>query len=126
MLRSKLIHGNSWWRHQMDTFSALLARCAGNSPVPHKGKWRGALMFSLIYAWINDWVNNREAGGHCDVNVMLKGPQTYLASIPDDWFAVSHVIVDKVPSFTRWHPRKWYMDGFSWQLWPKPYFHLGI
>ena len=23
----------SWWRHQMETFSALLALCAGNSPV---------------------------------------------------------------------------------------------
>ena len=23
-----------WWRHQMETFSALLANCAGNSPVP--------------------------------------------------------------------------------------------
>ena len=34
------------------------------SPVnsPHKGQWRGALMFSLICARINDWVNNREAG----------------------------------------------------------------
>ena len=49
------------------------------SPVnfPHKGQWRGPLMFSLIYAWINDWVNNREAGdlrrqhGHYDVIVML-------------------------------------------------------
>ena len=48
------------------------------SPVnfPHKGQWRGALMFSLIYAWMNDWVNNREAGdlrrqhGHYDVIVM--------------------------------------------------------
>ena len=42
----------AWWRHQMETFSALLALCAGNSPVPvnsqHKGQWRGALMFSLI------------------------------------------------------------------------------
>ena len=34
-------------------------------------------MFSLIYAWINDWVNNREAGdlrrhrGHYDVTLML-------------------------------------------------------
>ena len=50
----------------MGTFSALLALCAGNSPVPvnspHKGQSRGALMFSLIYAWINDWINNREAG----------------------------------------------------------------
>ena len=31
------------------------------SPVnsPHKGQWRGALMFTLIYARINGWVNNR-------------------------------------------------------------------
>ena len=34
------------------------------SPVnsPHKGQWRGALMFTLICAQINGWVNNREAG----------------------------------------------------------------
>ena len=29
---------------------------------PHKGQWRGALMFSLICVWINGWENNREAG----------------------------------------------------------------
>ena len=32
-----LIHiytDKTWWRHQMETFSALLAICAGNSPVP--------------------------------------------------------------------------------------------
>ena len=29
---------------------------------PHKGQWRGALMFSLICAWINSWINTREAG----------------------------------------------------------------
>ena len=29
---------------------------------PHKGQWCGALMFSLICAWIYGWVNNREAG----------------------------------------------------------------
>ena len=70
----------SWWRHQMGPFSVLLALCAGNSPFPvnspHNGQWRGALFFSLICVWINDWVNNREAGdlrchrGHYDVNVM--------------------------------------------------------
>ena len=43
---------------------------------PHKGQWRGALMFSLICVWINDWVNNGEAGDmrryriHYDVTVM--------------------------------------------------------
>ena len=65
----------------METFSALLAICAGNSPVrgesPHKGQSRGALMFSLICAWINGWVNNHEAGdlrrhrAHYDVTVMV-------------------------------------------------------
>ena len=25
---------NVWWRHQMETFSVLLAICAGNSPIP--------------------------------------------------------------------------------------------
>ena len=52
------------------------------SPVnsPHKGQWRGALMFSLICAWINDWVNNGRAGdlrrycSHCDVTVMYSRP----------------------------------------------------
>ena len=43
---------------------------------PHKGQWRGTLMFSLICVWINGWVNNREAGdlrhyrAHYDVIVM--------------------------------------------------------
>ena len=47
---------NVWWRHQMETFSALLALCAGNSPVIV------ALVFSLMWAWTNGWVNNRDAG----------------------------------------------------------------
>ena len=42
----------------------------------HKGQWRGALIFSFICAWINGWINNREAGdlrlhrAHFDVIVM--------------------------------------------------------
>ena len=69
----------SWWRHRMEIFPALLALCAEihRWPVnsPHKGQWRGALMFSLICAW-NGWINKREAGdwrrhrAHCDVTVM--------------------------------------------------------
>ena len=40
-------------------------------------EWRGASIFSLICVWINDWVNNGEAGdyrhyrGHYDVTVMI-------------------------------------------------------
>ena len=49
------------------------------SPVisPHKGQWRRVLMLSLIWAWINGWVNNGEAGdlrrhrGRFDVTVMM-------------------------------------------------------
>ena len=65
-----------WWRHQMETFSASAALCAGNSPAPHKGQRRWALIFSLICAWTNGWVNNRDAVdlrrhcAHCDVIVM--------------------------------------------------------
>ena len=63
----------------METFSVLMVisfvRGIHRSPVnsPHKGQWRGALMFSLICAWLNGWVNNREAsdlrrhGAHYDV-----------------------------------------------------------
>ena len=42
-----------------------------------KGQWRGALIFSLICARINGWVNNGDTGdlrrhrAHCDVNVMI-------------------------------------------------------
>ena len=69
----------AWWHHQMETFSALLALCAGNSPVT--GEFLSAasdagLWCSLICGWINGWVNNRNAGdlrrhhAHYDVTVM--------------------------------------------------------
>ena len=80
----------AWWRHQMETFSALLV--TGNhlpwywssllgkflSPLdsPNKGQWRGALVFSLICAWINGRAYNRDADdlrcyrAHYDVTVM--------------------------------------------------------
>ena len=65
----------------METFSALLAISAENSPVlfPAQRPVTRSLMFSLISVWINDWVNNRDAGdlrryhAHYDVIVML-GP----------------------------------------------------
>ena len=55
-------------------FVRRIHRSTVNSP--HKGQWRGALIFSFICVWINGWVNYREAGDlrlyrvHCDVIVM--------------------------------------------------------
>ena len=61
----------------MKTFSALLAICAGNSPVTGEfPAQRLALLFSLICAWINGCVNNSEASdlrryrAYYDVTVM--------------------------------------------------------
>ena len=64
------------WKHFLRYWPFV--RGIHRSPVnsPHKGQWRGALMFTLIFARINGWVNNREAGDlrrnrtHYDVIVM--------------------------------------------------------
>ena len=50
------------WKHSPRYWPFV--RGIHRSPVnsPHKGQWRGALMFSLICIRINGWVNNREAG----------------------------------------------------------------
>ena len=54
----------------------------------HKSQWRGALMVSLTWAWINGWVNNREAGdlrrhqAHYDVIVMKRCAKGWVWWIP--------------------------------------------
>ena len=66
-------HFSRYWH-----FMQVIHRSPVNSP--HKGQSRGALMFSLICAWINTWVNNREASdlrryvAHYDVTVMDPKP----------------------------------------------------
>ena len=65
------------WKHfpRNWPFARGIHRSSVNSP--HKGQWRGAWMFSLIWAWINGWVNSREAGdlrrrrAHYDAIVMI-------------------------------------------------------
>ena len=64
----------------MESFSALLATCAGNSLVPGEFPAQRPVtrsfdaFFDLV--WINGWVNNREAGdlrryrAHYDIIVM--------------------------------------------------------
>ena len=47
----------AWWRHQMETFSASLAICAGNSPAsvefPAQRPVTQSFNFFLICVWIN-------------------------------------------------------------------------
>ena len=83
----------SWWRHEIETFSALLAFCAGTSPVtgkfPAQKQWRGALMFSLICTlhkrlskqsrgwWFE--TPSRSLWRHCNVWVL------YLVTVQHHW-----------------------------------------
>ena len=80
----------------METFSALLAICAGNSPVPGEflAKRPVTRSFDVFFDLrvINGWVNNGEAGdlrryrAHYDVTVML--------------------VLEKVPVVLSWAPLK--------------------
>ena len=85
----------SWWRHQMETFSALVALCAGNSLVtdefpsqrPVARSFDVCLLF--ICALTNGWTKNRDGGDlrlrcvQSDVIVMLvtypgDSPRSYI------------------------------------------------
>ena len=83
------------WKHfpRYWPFERGIHRTPVNSP--HKGQWRGVLMFTLICAWINGWVNNREAGdlrrhrAHYDVTVMTREwyymfPGYHMCKMADD------------------------------------------
>ena len=71
------IHHDITWQHFLcyRSFVRGIYRWPVNSR--HICQWRGALIFSLICAWIHGWVNNREAGdlrrhrAHYNVTVML-------------------------------------------------------
>ena len=64
------------WKHFLRNWSFVRGTHSSPMNSPHKGQWRGALMFSLICSWKRGWVNNGEAGDlrchrtHYDVTVM--------------------------------------------------------
>ena len=82
-----------WWRHQMETFSVYwpFVREIYQSLVdsPHKGQWRGALVFSLICAWTNGWANSRVACDlrrhHAHYNVTVSRPSYVIDKNPYTW-----------------------------------------
>ena len=48
-----------WWRHQMETFSALLALCAGNSPVTGEFPSQRPVRRSFLEVFIDLRLNKR-------------------------------------------------------------------
>ena len=75
------------------------------SPVnsPHKCQWRGALMFSLIYASTNSWANNGDAGDlrrhHSHYNVIVMNGNCYMCLIKHCIFILE---CTQVPETKHW------------------------
>ena len=58
-----LISDNSWWRHQKETFSALLALCLGNSAVADEFPSQRPVTRSFyFFSDLNEWLNNQSWG----------------------------------------------------------------
>ena len=88
------------WEHFLHYWPFVwgIHRSPVNSPL--KSQWCGALLFSLICAWINNrWVNNREAGelrhrrAHYDIIVMF-------VELPWKWMHIISYII------CRWNIRQ--------------------
>ena len=55
----------AWWRHQMETFSALLALCAGNSPVTCECPTQRPVVRSFyvfFHLCVNKWFRTQSWG----------------------------------------------------------------
>ena len=116
----RLHHTGSWWRYQMETFSALLAICAGNSPVTGEFPAQRPVRRSfdvLVCDWLNGWVNNGEAGdlrrhrAHYNVTVMIaeqidKCFKCTLWYIQCYYYATcnGHSSVSHTETCTKWRP----------------------
>ena len=92
---------DSWWRHQMETFSGLLAICAGNSPVPGEFHAQRPVTRSFDFFFdlrLNKWLSKQSWGWrfetlsqpfrrHCNVI-----PHSY-----NSWWAISSFIITVSP-----------------------------
>ena len=116
------------WRHFPRNWPFV--RGIHRSPVncPHKGRWRGALMLSLICARINGRVNNVEAGdlrryrAHCDVIVMgrchtQRSSNVESFSMTSSWIAHNTIQKMVVIEFFFCSRDMGFGTGALWDLW---------
>ena len=84
----------------METFSALLTLCVGNSPVTGEFPTQRPVTrsFDVFYDLYKGWVNDREAGDlrrhrtHYDVIVMCSGLQFLIAiSSQGTWYVLGEI-----------------------------------
>ena len=113
----------SWWRHQMETFSALLDICARNSPVPcdfpaQRPVTRSFDVFfdlrpnkRLSKQWWGWWFEapSSPLSRHCNVHSRWHAPGnlcSWLASSLTAWNATTKqsIINQLIPPWTKWPP----------------------
>ena len=72
----QVYHHDVKWKHFPRYRPFVCGEFTGHRWIPRKGQWRRALLLFFMGAWINGWVNDREAGNlrrqraHYDVTVM--------------------------------------------------------
>ena len=118
----------------MEAFSASLALCAGNSLVtgefPSKRPVTRSFNVFLICAWIDGWVNNREAGdvirsrAHYDVNPWSFPWQAALPAwgfsadcLPGDYNIPRNSFNSLADLHEIWHTWHWWAEAIAHQFW---------
>ena len=103
----------TWWRYQMETFSAILALCEGNhrSPMdsPHKGQWCGTLMCARTNGCTYNW-DAGELRLHCahhDVTLIISGAFIFIGYVHEPTQAQRHKLAHT-------HTHKWTSGGVKW------------
>ena len=85
-----------WWRHQMETFSALLDLGAGNSPVTDEFPPQRPLTWSFdFFLWsVSEQTAEQkiETPVLWDAIVLIMTPMQWIADVVTYWFAVIRVM----------------------------------
>ena len=91
------------WRHFLRHWPFVKGIHRSLVDSPHKGQWRGALIFSLICVWTNGWANNGDAGNlrrhrvNYDLTVMIP-------------FNLFHILLTALDAYGE-HRRTWTSCG---------------
>ena len=99
---------SSWLRHRMETFSALLAICAGNSPVPGEFPAQRPVMqdFAVFFDLrLNKRLSKQSWGWwfemlprplwrHSSVNFLIKGASANVATVMIIWMRLPIVLTN--------------------------------
>ena len=94
------------------------------SPVdsPHKGQWRGPLLFSLIYTWTNNWTNTgdlRRHRAHYDVIMIFTHIRVtvIMSCAPLIWnFVTAEETIRNYPAKSNTYLKSFLVDSKLWVI----------